>query len=167
VRFPSSVAFSPRRMAAPESNERKLPVVVPAPKQPANKRKKCSADDLLFSIIARLLNHEGGGQSEEEHDVSEAVLDCVEALCQHYDSVSVDEELQFQAGRVLRLLETAGERGMNLYGLALALDGMRLQTILDIIRHLQLCGARIHPRLAYERNLELVFVLTLPKAGPR
>jgi hypothetical protein len=129
--------------------------------------KKRSADDLLFSVIKRLLRHEHDDQTEEEHDVSESVLDCVEALCTHYDPVSADEELQSQAGRILYLLDSAGERGCDLYSLVLAMDGLRLQHIFNIIRHLQFCGCDIRPRLAYERNLELVFVLKNGILSPR
>jgi hypothetical protein len=77
-----------------------------------------------------------------------------------------DEVLEFLAGRVLRLLEVAGERGQSVYELVLATE-LTVQGVLDAIRELQRCGCTIRPRLCYERNLELVFVLRtkLPNIG--
>jgi hypothetical protein len=176
-RHPFAVAFSPKRMAQPDSNVRRAPTppkkkaaVIPAaptsvpaakPARWANETPRF-ADDLLIGAVSHLLRHEYDGQSVEDHDVSGSVLDCVLALCEFYEEQippQPSEEIQYKAGQILRLLEVSAECGESVHELMTATE-LSADDVLLAVAFLKNCGVKIRSEMSYEsRYLELVFVL--------
>ena len=174
-RHPFALAFSPKRMAQPDSNVRRAPLkkkfanVPAAPISPLTAKPSRwgnetprFADDLLIGAISHLLRHEYDGQSVEDHDVSHSVLDCVLALSDFFEeqiSPGPSEEIQYKAGQILRLLEVSEERGQSVHDLMLATE-LSPDDVLTAITYLKSCGVKIRSEMSYEsRYLELVFVL--------
>jgi len=173
-----ALAFSPKRLAQPGSNARRaptplkkkladlpaapLPLPAAKPSRWANETPRF-ADDLLVGAISYLLRHEHDGQSVEDHDVSESVLACVEALCEFFEEQispdTVSEEIQYKAGQILRLLEVSAESGESIHELMTATE-LSSDDVLLAVRYLNTCGLKIRSEISYEsRYLELVFVL--------
>jgi hypothetical protein len=170
---PFALAFSERRMSEPNFNVRRAPTQpkrkptpLPASTKPVRWEagKPQFADDLLVGAISHLLRHEHDGQSIEEHDVSESVLDCVLALCEFFEeriTPEPSEEIQFKAGQILRLLEVSAERGQSVHDLILATE-LDPGEVLEAVRYLQNSGVKIRSEISYEsRYLELVFLLDM------
>ncbi len=178
-RHPFALAFAPKRMAEPDSHVRRAPMMpkkkitpapVPAPLRADSKPVRWTnetprfADDLLVGAIGHLLRHEEDGQSVEDHDTSESVISCVLALCEFFEGqVTPDpsDEIQFAAGRILRLLEVSAARGQSVHDLMLATE-IESDEVLEAVRYLQNSGVKIRSEISYEsRYLELVFLLDM------
>jgi hypothetical protein len=163
-RHPFALAFSPKRMAQPDSNVR------PAPAPPQEKKlatlptnpEPREPHDILYSVIFHLLRHEQDGQTQEEHDTAQAILDCANAMSDIIEQGHLpSEELQYKAGCIWRLLEVSAERGDSVHDLMLACE-MEADEVLEAIRYLQSSGVRIRSEISYEsRCLELVFLLDM------
>jgi hypothetical protein len=169
-RHPFALAFSPKRIAQPQSNVRRAPTppkkkaaVVPAAK-PARWGNETPrfADDLLIGAMSHLLRHEEDGQSIAEHDISESVLGCALALCEFYEEqipTQPSEEIQYKAGQILRLLEVSAERGESVHEVMTATE-LSSDDVLLAVAYLKNCGLKIRSEMSYEsRYLELVFLL--------
>ena len=162
-------------MAQPDSNARRAPlekklanvpvaplsVPIAKPSRWGNETPRF-ADDLLIGAISHLLRHEYDGQSVEDHDVSQSVLDCVLALSDFFEdqiSPQPSEEIQYKAGQILALLEVSAERGQSVHELMTATE-LSSDDVLAAIAYLKSCGVKIRSEMSYEsRYLELVFVL--------
>lgn len=163
-RHPFALAFSPKRMAEPDSNVRRAPTLpqkkklAPLPTNPEPRE----PHDILYSVIFHLLRHEQDGQTQEEHDTAEAILDCANAMGDIIEQGHLpSEEIQYASGRILRLLEVSAERGESVHELMTATD-LEADEVLEAIRYLQNSGVRIRSEISYEsRYLELVFLLDM------
>jgi hypothetical protein len=69
------------------------------------------------------------------------------------------EEIEYAAGRMLRLLEISEEYGQTVHDFMLATE-LSSDDVLAAIAYLKNCGLKIHSEMSYEsRYLELVFLL--------